>query len=108
MGCGKPEVPDLLLGKWKVFYVNRGGTLLYGRRFRGTEYTFRENGTVFAEADGGDTLTSGYAHRNDTLTWIGGGVEEVYHIDTLVSERLTISAVTEGIPTTIRMVRIRK
>jgi hypothetical protein len=108
VACSTQPKPDLLLGKWKVFYVNHGGTLLYGRSFKGTEYTFREDHTIFAEGHEGDTLTSRYRHNGDSLVWIGQGVEEVYHLDTLNAERLTISAVTEGVPTTIRMLKIQK
>ena len=101
-----PEVQkDPLIGHWRVFYVNRGGTILGGQKFRGTAYTFRDNGTVFAESHQGDTMTSRYVHENETLKYIGSGVEEAYHVDTLSKGRLVISADIDGIPTEIRMLK---
>lgn len=103
--CQEPK-KDQLIGNWKVFYVNRGGTILGGRKFNGTSYQFRKNGTVFAESARGDTLTSRFVRSDDTLKYIGTGLEEVYHIDTLNASRLVISAEIDGIPTEIRMLRL--
>jgi hypothetical protein len=101
------ELKPSVVGKWEVFYINRGGTILGGRKFKGTTYVFRENGTVFAQTPNGDTLTSNYRHSGDTLAYLGRGLEEVYHLDTLKPERLVISAEIDGIPTEIRMLRVK-
>ncbi len=111
LGCGnesKTPEKDPLLGDWRVFYVDRGGTIIGGRKFHGTAYTFRENGTVFAETHKGDTVTSRFEHKGDTLKYLGNGVEESYHLDTLNNERLVMSAEIDGIPTEIRMMRRKK
>lgn len=111
-GCQGKE-PDLLLGKWRVYHINRGGMMIGGPRFKGTEYTFRDNGTVFGQGTSNsnqDTLTSRYDRRGDTLvyTHLVTLAQEAYHIDTLTNEKLVISAVTDGIPTTVSMERLKK
>jgi hypothetical protein len=113
MGCKPAEEPDLLLGKWKVFYIDRGGMILGGPGFKGTEYEFRENGTVFAQATSNnnqDTLTSRYERRNDTLVYISlvTQAEEAYRIDSLTENRLVISSNVDGTPTVVRMLKIKK
>lgn len=110
--CGSGE-PDLLLGKWRVYHIDRGGMIIGGPRFKGTEYTFRDNGTVFGQGTANsnqDTLTSRYERRGDSLvyTHLATQAQEAYHIDTLTAEKLVISAVTDGIPTTVSMQRIKK
>jgi hypothetical protein len=109
MGCAKPE-PDLLLGSWKVFHIDRGGMVIAGPSFKGTEYTFRDNGTVFAQNHNGDTITSGYRHVADSLTYINlaSRAEERYHLDSLGPTLLQISAEIEAIPTVIQMSRVKK
>lgn len=109
-GCGAPNEPNLLVGKWKVFHVNRGGDIIGGPRFHGTEYAFRENGTVFGQGHNGDTLTSKYLLTNDSLTYIAipSLAEERYHLDSLTDDRLVISAEIDGIPTTISMMKLKK
>ncbi len=110
VGCGAADEPNLLLGEWKVFHVDRGGMIITGPQFKGTSFTFRENGTVFAQGQGGDTLTSRYLRNLDTLTYVGIAtyVEETYLIDTLTIDRLKISANIDGIPTVITMKKIKK
>lgn len=110
--CSAPEEPNHLLGKWKVFYIDRGGMVLGGPKFKGTEYEFRENGTVFAQAtsrNNQDTLTSRYEQRHDTLVYISlvTQAEEAYHIDSLTASRMVISAHIDGIPTVVRMLKIK-
>jgi hypothetical protein len=109
LGCSTPQ-PSLILGQWKVIYVDHGGTILQGRSFKGTQYTFRENETVFAESHKGDTLTSRYRLQGDSLTYVAimTQVEETYHVDTLSALKLVISAEIDGIPTLIRMVKLKK
>lgn len=106
-GTKAPEI-DPIIGEWQIFYVNRGGTILGGRKFHGTKFTFHEDGTVFTESYQGDTNTTRYAHHGDTLKYIGNEVEENYHLDTLNQERLVMSAEIDGIPTEIRMMRQNK
>lgn len=108
-GCGAEEKPNLLLGTWKAFHVDRGGTIIAGPHFKGTEFTFRPNETVFAQSPQGDTLTSRYRHNGDTLTYIGISTfaEEVYQIDSLTVDRLKISANIDGIPTVITMKKLK-
>ncbi len=110
IGCGAAEKPNDLLGHWKVVYVDHGGIILSGPSFKGTQYTFRDNGLVFAESHKGDTLTSGYRLEQDTLTYMGiaNPVEESYHVDTLTFEKLVLSAEIDGIPTKIRMYKRKK
>jgi hypothetical protein len=110
IGCGATDKSSDLLGQWKTIYVDHGGTLLYGPTFKGTMYTFRPNGTVFAESHKGDTLTSMYKLNGDTLTYIAIGTlaEEVYHVDTLQPFKLVISAQIDGIPTKIKMAKRKK
>ena len=110
IGCGATEKPNDLLGEWKVVYVDRGGMILSGPSFKGTQYTFRDNGLVFAQNYTGDTLTSGYRLHEDTLTYVGivSPVEESYHVDTLTFEKLVLSAKIDGIPTKIRMFKRKK
>lgn len=110
--CSGSE-PDLLLGKWRVYHIDRGGMIIGGPRFKGTEYTFRDNGTVFGQGtatSNQDTLTSRYERRGDTLvyTHLVTQAQEAYHIDSLTTEKLVISAVTDGIPTTVSMQRLKK
>ena len=111
MGCKTKEEPNYLLGRWKVFHVDRGGMIIGGKGFKGTEYDFRKNGTVFAEAVSNanvDTMTSKYEHRGDTLIYISlvSQATEAYHIDSLTSTRLVISNNADGIPTRIRMLKM--
>jgi hypothetical protein len=112
LGC-QGEEPNHLIGKWKVFHINRGGMIIGGRGFKGTEYEFRENGTVFGQGTSNnnqDTVTSRYVLRNDTLVYISllTQAEEAYHIDSLTDSRLVISAKTDGIPTTVSMLKLKK
>jgi hypothetical protein len=111
--CSPTAEPNRLLGKWKVFYIDRGGMIIGGHGFKGTEYTFRENGTVFAQATSNnnqDTLTSKYEKRGDTLVYISlvTQAEEAYRIDSLTDSRLVLSANTDGIPTQVRMLKLKK
>ncbi len=111
-GC-KGEEPNYLIGKWKVFHINRGGMIVGGRGFKGTEYEFRENGTVFGQGTSNnnqDTLTSRYLHRGDSLVYISlvTQAEEAYHIDSLTESRLVISANIDGIPTRVSMLKLKK
>ena len=110
IGCGAAQKPNDLLGQWKVVYVDRGGMILSGPTFKGTQYTFRDNGLVFAENYNGDTLTSGYRQHGDTLTYMGiaNPIQESYHVDTLTFEKLVLSAEIDGIPTKIRMYKRKK
>ncbi len=112
VGCKEPEKPNFLLGTWKVFYANKGGIIMGGPKFKGSEYTFRPDGTVFARSTSNsfqDSITNRYRLHNDTLTYIGIDVEteEHYHVDTLNAKRLVISAYFEGIPTEIRMFKVK-
>jgi hypothetical protein len=111
--CKPKEEPNLLLGKWKVFYIDRGGMIIGGRGFKGTEYTFRDNGTVFAQATSNnnqDTLTSKYEKRGDTLVYISlvTQAEEAYRIDSLTDARMVLFANIDGIPTQVRMLKLKK
>lgn len=112
LGCNS-EQPISIVGKWKVFHINRGGMIVGGRGFKGSEYEFRENGTVFARStssENQDTLTSRYVRNGDTLTYISlvTQAEETYHIDSLTDSRLIISANPDGIPTTVSMLKLKK
>lgn len=108
--CTGAKEPDLILGQWRVFHIDRGGTIISGPQFKGTEYTFRENGTVFAQNYNGDTITSGFERRNDTLTYINlaSKARESYHLDSISALTMKISAEIDGIPTTISMSRMKK
>ena len=112
IGC-KSEEPNHLIGKWKVFHIDRGGMIIGGRGFKGTEYEFRENGTVFGQGTSNnnqDTMTSRYVQRNDTLVYISllTQAEEAYHIDSLTESRLVISSNVDGIPTKVSMLKLKK
>ncbi len=111
-GC-KAEKQNLIVGKWKVFHINRGGMIIGGRGFKGTEYEFRENGTVFGQGTSNsnqDTLTSKYLQRGDSLIYVSlvTQAEEAYHLDTLTESRLVISANIDGIPTKVSMMKLKK
>lgn len=105
--CKSQPEPDLLLGKWKVVYVRTGNQEVGGPTFRGTDFSFRDNGTVMATHYSGDTAVSKYERRGDSLFYLNPAGNEGYRLDSLTKEKLVISAVEDGMPKLVRMVRLK-
>jgi hypothetical protein len=110
VGCNPAQESHPIIGSWKVFHIDRGGTVIAGPSFKGSEYTFREDGTVFAQNHNGDTITSGYRLSGDSLTYINlqSQAREGYKLDSLGPTMLQISAEIDAIPTVIQMSRLKK
>jgi hypothetical protein len=105
--CKQAAGPDLLKGKWKVVYVRNGTEEFGGPTFNGTDFTFRDNGTVLATQYSGDTAVSNYTRRGDSLIYLNPTGNEAYAIDTLTQEKLVITAVMNGMRKHVRMVRLK-
>lgn len=98
--------PEMLYGRWKVFHINRGGEVIGGPGFNGTEFTFTEQGKVKSETPKGDTASVNYVRNCDTLVYTYPEGEERYRIDSLGQERLRLSGDLQGIPTVINLLRV--
>lgn len=102
-GCA-PE-PDLLVGRWQVVSINRGGDVIGGPGFTGTIFTFGADGTVKSEIKE-DRMEVRYRREGDALVYQGEGMEERYRIDSLSETMLIIFSDADGIPTTTGMKRL--
>lgn len=105
--CRQAPGPDLLKGKWKVVYVRNGTEEFGGPTFRGTDFTFRDNGTVLTTQYNGDSTVSNYARRGDSLIYLNPAGNEAYAIDSLTPDKLVITAVMGGVRKHVRMVRLK-
>lgn len=103
----KYEHPEWLYGRWKVFHINMGGEQIGGPGFRGTEYTFQENGIVRTESAQGDTASVRFEYNCDTITYLHEGGNETYTVDTLTKEKLRLGYITDGIPSTVDFLRMQ-
>jgi hypothetical protein len=113
VGCKSNGPAELLIGKWEVFRLDHGGTIMDGPSFKGTFYDFREDGKVLGitgSNHGQDSVLSQYTIQNDSLQYASMTTNEhaVYHIDTLTTARLILSINIEGIPTTLTMRKVKK
>jgi len=108
LSCNSPsqEAPkDLLLGKWKVSVVERGGELVGGAGFNGAQYEFRADSTVLAMSSG-DTISVQYGRSGQALIYKFAEGNERYRIDELSETTLKIFSDVDGIPTTSTLVRV--
>jgi|GEM_PF-2444469 hypothetical protein len=103
----KYEHPEWLYGRWKVFHINKGGMKIGGQGFRGTDFTFRENGTVHTESPEGDTNTVKFQYLCDTLIYFTPAGNEFYSIDSLTEHRLRLGYVSEGIPSIVDFLKVQ-
>lgn len=108
LSCNSPaqEAPkDLLLGKWKVSVVERGGELIGGAGFNGSQYEFRADSTVVAMSSG-DTISVQYGRSGQSLIYKFDQGNERYRIDELNETTLKIFSDVDGVPTTSTLVRV--
>ena len=99
-----PE-PDLLIGRWQVVSINRGGDVIGGPGFTGTVFDFREDGTVRSQIKD-DVVEVKYRKEGNVLVYEADGMEERYRIDSLSDVMLIIFSDADGIPTTTGMKRL--
>lgn len=105
-GDAQSEAPkDLLIGKWKVSVVERGGELIGGAAFNGAQYEFRSDSTVLA-INTTDTVQVQYGRSEQALIYRFPEGNERYRIDELSETTLKIFSDADGIPTTSTLVRI--
>lgn len=103
-GC-KPQ-QDLLIGKWKVFMVDRDGEKIGGPGFNGSVFDFREDGTLTTTDPQSIERVVNYRKEEKTLVYLSDMGEEYYQIDTLTPEILRIFNDSDGIPTMISLLRL--
>jgi len=98
--------PDLLIGRWKVAVVQRGGDVIGGPAFNGTVFEFGTDGIVHTE--GVDSSQVEYAREGNQLIYKAGDLRETYRIDSLTEKVLVIFSDNDGIPTTTTMYRLQE
>jgi len=103
-GCTSSQ--DLLVGKWQVAVVERGGEVIGGPRFNGTVFEFRTDGVV--RTMGVDTSEVNYRREGTSLVYEQGELTETYRIDSLTEEVLIIFSEADGIPTQTTFIRLEE